>query len=126
MNAIHLLALSILRANGEPLRTTAQEKPATTRVQFVRTVTVALRVEKVVKIQLENDKGRKLYIFEPSREALKVSGVSIPGTVVTVGKMGRIFIPLQNLNDARVTISRGEDIGTVELLPAINTSNVQD
>ena len=112
--AIHLLALSILRANGKPLHTTAQKKPATTWVQLVRTVTVPLRAGKVVKIQLESDlKKVESYIFEPSREALKGSGVSIPRTVVTVGEMGRIFIPLQNLKDARVIISRRGDIGTV-------------
>ena len=80
-----------------------------------------------MKIQLESDlKKVESYIVEPSREALKGSGVHIPGTVVTVGEMGRIFIPLQNLKDARVIISRREDIGTVKLLSANDTSITRD
>lgn len=47
MNAIHLLTISILQANGQPLRTAAQEKPASTQVRLVRTVTVPPRLERL-------------------------------------------------------------------------------
>ena len=124
MNAIPLLALSLLRANGQPLRTTAQEEHPKARVRLVKTVTVPLRAGKIVKAEIEGDfrKG-ECYVFEPGLGAL--SGLSIPETVVTVGGTGRIFVPLQNLSDTRVKVQRGVELGTVELVQVGHANDVE-
>ena len=124
MNAIPLLALSLLRANGRPLRTTAQEEHPKARVRLVKTVTVPLRAGKIVKAEIEGDvrKG-ECYMFEPDLGAL--SGLSIPETVVTVGGTGRIFVPLKNLSDTRVKVQRGVELGTVELVQVGHANDVE-
>lgn len=123
MNAIPLLALSLLRANGQPLRSTAQEEYPKARVRLVKTVTVSLRAGKIVKAEIEGGfrKG-ECYVFEPGLGAL--SGLSIPETVVTAGETGRIFVPLQNLSTTRVKVQRGVELGTVELLQAGHANDV--
>lgn len=55
MNAIPLLTLSLLQANGQPLCTTAQEHQPKTQGQLVITVTIPFRVGKIVKAKIEGD-----------------------------------------------------------------------
>ena len=97
-----------MRANDKPLRTSMEPEPSIARVHLVRKVTVPSQAGKTVKAEIES-RGRKgeYCTCVPDINVLESSGLSIPETVLTIDDKGRVYIPLQNLQKARVKLHRG-------------------
>ena len=123
-NTTSLLGLQFLRANNKPLRTGTESKESVTRVRLVRTISVPSQASKIVKAEIEsiNRKGEDC-IFELDLNVVASSGLSIPETVLTIGKKGRVYIPLQNMQDTRVKLCRGAELGVIEPFVATSPSD---
>ena len=114
-NATSLLGLKFLRANNKPLRAGTEPKQSVTCVRLVRTISVPSQASKIVKAEIESiDRKGEHCVFEPDVDVMESSGLSIPDTVLTIGEKGRVYIPLQNLQSARVKLHRGAELGVIE------------
>lgn len=114
-NATSLLGLKFLRANNKPLRTATEPRESVTRVRLVRTISVPSQASKIVKAEIESiDRKGEHCVFEPDVDVVASSGLSIPETVLTIGEKGKGYVPLQNLQNTRVKLHRGAELGVIE------------
>ena len=100
INAIFLLGLKFLRANNKPIRMGTEPKESVTCVRLVRTISVPNQASKIVKAEIENnDRKGEHCVFEPYTNVVASSCLSITETVLIIGEKGRLYIPLQNLQE---------------------------
>ena len=99
-DATSLLGLKFLIANDKPVRMGTELKESIIRVRLVRTISVPSQASKVVKAEIENT-GRKgkHCVFEPDTVVVAASGLSIPGTVLMIGKKKRSVYLIAELTE---------------------------
>ena len=74
------------------------------------------------EIESINRKGEHC-VFEPDIDVMASSGLSNPKTVLTIGEKGRVYVPLQNLQNTIVKLCRGAELGTIEPFVASSPNN---
>lgn len=75
-----------LKFNNKPIPMGSEPKESVTRVHLVRTTSVTSQASKIVKAEIENiERKGEHCVFEPDT-VVASSGLSIPETVLTIGK----------------------------------------
>ena len=122
MNAAPSLSLQFLRANGQPLKSTAKSTIAEqhfslAKVCLVESTTIPARKGRFLEATIEPSlvKGAEV-LFEPQVQSLQAKGLSTQEALLTVTPSGNILVPLLNMEFSNSNVKTGDVIGTIELI----------
>ena len=122
MNAAPSLNLQFLRANGQPLKSTADTEQDSTvaKVYLVESTTIPARRGRFLEATIEPnfEKGTQL-LFEPEVQSLQAKGLSAQEALLSVAPSGKLLVPLLNMEFSNSDVKAGDVIGTVELIEEI-------
>ena len=125
MNAAPSLNLQFLRANGQPLKSTAdsisteQDLPLA-KVCLVESTTIPARKGRFLEATIEPslEEGAQV-LFEPRLQSLQAKGLSTQEALLTVAPSGNILVPLLNMEFSNSDVKAGDVIGTIELMDEV-------